>query len=74
MQFLVKKNFTVVLLKTIASLHPLFLQSAQVDTSAVSLLKMDDAINNINTLLIKLAKYEPKLPIMSVRVYHFSDC
>lgn len=63
--FLVKKNLTVVLLKTIASLHPLFLPLAPIDNSAVGVGKMDEAIHNIYTLLIKLAKYEPKLPIMS---------
>ena len=65
--FLVKKNLTLVLLKTIASLHPLLLSSATVDNTALNIGKMDEAVNNIYILLIKLAKYETKLPIMSVR-------
>lgn len=66
--FLVKKNLCVVLLKTVALLHPLFLPCAraQIENSPGSLGKMDEAMFNIYNLLIKLAKYEPKLPIMSV--------
>ncbi len=65
--FLVKKNLPVVLLKTISLLHPFFLPSAPIDNSTLNMAKMDEAVNNIYILLIKLAKNEPKLPIMSVR-------
>jgi hypothetical protein len=73
--FLVKKNLTVVLLKTIATLYALLSSSRSIDNTAFDIGKMDDAVNNIYILLIKLAKYEPKLPIMSVRnlLYNLSD-
>ena len=70
MNFLVKKNLPVILLKTISTLHPQFKNLDQMDTTPNNISKIDEAITNIFLLLNKLFKYEPKLPIMSVSQFY----